>query len=284
MGRAYDIEGVQYPGVTTILGETMDKSGALLGWATQSMEAHILAALIPDKDGYIDDSSIPEIVNKARYEYKNIVGEACDIGTEAHDLIEQHIKTGKPVFGEKHEEAATAFIAFLDWEKENGVVWLASERKIWSHVHGFAGTLDAICLFTKGEYAGKICVIDFKSSKGFYDGYDEQIAAYRCASDEMGFMFEDSLLLKSNDVIKDAYHFSVEGGDTVTFKPKCKIIPNSMGVLRCDKLTGIPEFKPYDNYPRKLASFLKRTELYYLAKNRRLKKNPFVLANKEAFA
>ncbi|GAH23405.1 unnamed protein product, partial [marine sediment metagenome] len=71
---------------------------------------------------------------------------------------------------------------------------------------------------------GKKYVIDFKSSKKFYDEMPLQVSAYRRA-----YCYECRL----------AEH------------------PEGMGVLRLDKETGIPEWKDYSKvYTKKLTAFI----------------------------
>ena len=108
---------------------------------------------------------------------------------------------------------------------------------------GIAGTLDAIATLKNGERT----LIDFKSSKGFYDGYDMQIYAYRYMAEQKGEVL------------------------------------NGQGILRLDKATGEPEYKAYKNknYERKLKAFMALVDFYYLIKNRRLKNNKRVEENKK---
>ena len=52
---------------------------------------------------------------------------------------------------------------------------------------------------------------------------------------------------------------------------------DGMGVLRLDKVTGLPEFKDYSkNYDKCLRTFKALCEYYYCEKKRRLKNNKFV--------
>ena len=89
---------------------------------------------------------------------------------------------------------------------------------------------------------GKLAVIDFKTSKGFYDGYDMQIAAY-------------------------AYAYAENTGREA----------DEIGILRLDKLTGEPFYKDYTK-KREAAfdTFCFLLQFYYRYKKRRLKNNPFV--------
>lgn len=238
-GRSYNINNVEYPSVTTVLG-LLDKGEMLLQWGVN-------CAL-----NYVRQHALTEdwetVLQMAKNNWREARDEAADIGHEIHDLIKLYIRHGRDAVGSYRPEVENGFLAFLQWESDNGIIWIESEKQIFDPIHGFAGTLDAKCRFTKGDLAGRIFVIDFKSSKGIYDGYAEQVAAYRHA---------DSLTTS--------------------------IPADGCGILRLDKTTGIPEFKDMsDVYEKKLAFFLKLLECYYLQKNRRLAGNPFILGAKAA--
>lgn len=229
MSRVYAIDGVEYPSVTTVLG-LLSKGDALLGWAVKCAIEYI-------KTNMSDEKPIEEVLELARTEWKNARETAADIGTEIHDKIHKYITYGRDACGEMRPEVENGFLAFLDWEQAHKVKWVQTELQVVSRVHGFAGRLDAIC-----DFDGKRYLIDFKSSKAFYDEMPMQLAAYRIAAAEGGSHTE------------------------------------GIGILRLDKETGLPEWKDYsevqDNQEK---AFLNLIKFYYSQKNRRLKNNPFVL-------
>ncbi len=232
MSRSYPIDGIEYPSVTTILG-ILGKGDALLGWAVKCALNYIRANMS-------DETDLESVLHNAAIEWKNARDEAADIGTEIHTLIHKYIKFGKDAAGVLRPEVENGFLAFLDWEKDHKVQWISTELPVVSRVHGFAGTLDAICLFD-----GKKYLIDFKSSKGFYDGYDMQLAAYRLGAAELGHQTE------------------------------------GCGILRLDKESGQPEWKDYsDKQDQAERAFVALVRFYYLQKNRMLKNNPFTLKSK----
>lgn len=228
MGRAYDIDGIEYPSVTTILG-VLDKGDALLGWAARCATQYV--RINHERLG------IDKALDLASSHWKEAREEAADIGSEIHGLIHKYIKFGRDATGSYRPEVERGFLAFLEWEKTHEINWLDTEITVVSRIHGFAGTLDALCLFE-----GKKYLIDFKSSKGFYDGFDMQLAAYRLGAAECGKETE------------------------------------GCGILRLDKGTGIPEWKDYSAVQKRAEdAFLALAKFYYLQKNRRLKNNPFTL-------
>jgi len=233
LSRSYGIDGVEYPSVTTILS-VLNKGDALLGWAVKCATNHVRLGL---KNGNAD---METLLLSAETEWKFVRDEAGDIGTEIHTLIHRYIQFGKDATGALRPEVENGFLAFLDWEKAHRVQWMQTEMPIVSRAHGFAGTLDAICLFD-----GKKYLIDFKSSKAFYDGFEMQLAAYRVGAAELGIQTE------------------------------------GCGILRLDKETGLPEWKDYTSKQDQAEkAFLALVRFYYLQKNRMLKNNPFVLKAK----
>lgn len=233
MSRSYGIEGCEYPSVTTIIG-ILGKGDALLQWAVNCAINYI------DANTQEGEFLLSEILASAKVEWKGLRNEAADIGTEIHNLIHKYIRFGKDATGEMRPEVQNGFLAFLEWEKSHSVKWIQTEMEVFSRAHGFAGTLDAICSFE-----GKKYLIDFKSSKGFYDGYDMQLSAYRIAAAEMGHQTE------------------------------------GCGILRLDKVTGDNEWKDYsDKQDRAGNAFLALVKYYYLSADRRLKNNPFTMKQK----
>jgi len=93
--------------------------------------------------------------------------------------------------------------AFLGWEAENHVEYVASERKIYSLAEKFAGTLDIIAMVN-----GRKCLVDLKTSNFCRKEYSLQTAAYASAWEEehQGEKLEDRIILMLS---KDKGQFSV---------------------------------------------------------------------------
>ena len=73
-----------------------------------------------------------------------------------------------------------AILAFLSWEKSEGITFTDTEKKIYSLKHNIAGTCDFLYI-TKD---GKLGIGDIKTSKGIYESYYLQVAAYRYMLEE----------------------------------------------------------------------------------------------------
>ena len=231
MSRTYTINEIEMPSVTTVLG-ILDKSDALLPWAVRCATSFIRE----HKGNREKYPSLDELLKAAESEWRTVRDEAADIGSEIHSIIATYIQNGKDAVGAYRPEVEKGFFAFLEWEKTHGVKWLKSEMTVFSTDKYFAGTLDAICIYEEKPY-----VIDFKSSRGFYDTFGMQIAAYRNAAMMMG-----------NEVY-------------------------GCGILRLDKKTGEPEWKDYTKrQDRDFAAFEKLLAYWYSAAKRKLKNNPRV--------
>lgn len=232
----YEINGIKYPRVTSILG-ILDKP-ALLYWAVNMATEYIdnqFFKVFGNNLNKFDEWNIKrrhmkDILEAAKKEWRNVAKEAQDIGSEVHSLISIYIKTGvDPTKKQDIQDAVVnAFLAFLEWEKENIKEWLVSEYIVHCPKHKYAGTLDVVAMLKDG----KVYVIDFKSSKGFYPEMKYQIAAYRHAY-EVG---------KREEI-------------------------NGMGVLRLDKETGVPHWKDYsDEYEQAFKAFTYLCKFWHLTK------------------
>lgn len=270
----YTINGVAYPGSTTVL-DILDKSSALIPWGTGCMEKYILKELLKSEDNLVSKEWVAEITNSARFNFRDVSKEALDIGTQVHNLIEQYIKAklkdeSFDIKGAK-DEVENGFLAFLEWEKNNVLEWLESESPIVCPVEtidgqkcfGYAGTLDIIARL-KDE---KVWCIDTKTSKGFYDGYGKQIASYK---------FGREKIKEKNTELKIVWK-GKEDGENIEREYSVFLDPikiDNIGVLRVDKYSGEPFFKDYTkNYDSRLNAFLKLLDFYYADKSRRLPGN-----------
>lgn len=153
--RGYRLDGKKLPSVTEILGR-FKESGGLIRWAYKQ-----------GLDGL-------ELYGKSN--------QACEIGTVVHDAVETYIHGGEgeavisssPLSDEAKNDASMSFGAFLAWEKEANVEWLATEVPIVSATHGFAGTIDAVANI--GD--DRPCIFEIKSAKALYADNLLQVAAY----------------------------------------------------------------------------------------------------------
>tara|TARA_Y100001973_G_C5202372_1_gene338833 strand:+ start:2769 stop:3455 length:687 start_codon:yes stop_codon:yes gene_type:complete len=159
--RFYDINGTNYPSVTSVLG--VKKKIELQQWR--------------DKIGE----------NVANWE----MGRAARRGTATHNLIENYLK------GEKLEEKSVLPLGLFKLMKPyvdqiNNIHCL--ETVLCSHKYKLAGQVDCIA-----EYNGNLSVIDFKTAnkerkEEWIDNYFMQCTAY-------GLMYEELYGKEINDIV-----------------------------------------------------------------------------------
>lgn len=103
---------------------------------------------------------------------------AANIGSMAHHWIEDYIKFRmRGDFGHQpmptDPKVCNSVEAFLRWENQYSVVWLSTERAVYSREERFGGMMDFEALIN-----GKLVAGDLKTSKGIYDEYWLQTAGY----------------------------------------------------------------------------------------------------------
>lgn len=234
---AYELNGIEYPSVTTITG-ILDKP-ALVQWAANCAVDYVKENLDAIKDP-IDVHRGEQVLEEARKAHKIVKDTAADNGTKVHKAIELYIKGGDYSELLDNEQTKTAFDAFLSWESKNHVIWIKTECQVFSINHGYAGRFDAIAMVNGHRY-----LIDFKTSKGIWDEMKYQLCAYRQAYNEM----------------------LEEGQEKI----------ENIAILHLDKETGEPTFKPIEKDVERMTTLFNfLVMVYYLLANRRLKNNPFV--------
>ena len=185
--HSYKVDGEKVPSVTKVIDACFPKH--LTDWAVAEGADFFKASLEPYRLAPTEDSGtfmlparvVTHIYKGIQTAYKAIGKDAAQIGTIVHDWIESAIKYkmngGAAPKTPKGDEVGNCIKAYKDWSRERKPVWLQTEQKIYYHdpggVNCYAGTVDAVA-----EVDGKLCVIDFKTSKKIYKPYHLQVAAY----------------------------------------------------------------------------------------------------------
>lgn len=128
------------------------------------------------------------LANKGWDEAEALKTAAGDKGSKVHRALEDLI-AGKEVRMESmYENPSTgldeelsvaeyeALLSFKNWTEDIHPTFLASELTVFSEVHDFAGTVDAICTIGETTY-----VVDFKTSQNIWPEHKLQLSAYRAA-------------------------------------------------------------------------------------------------------
>lgn len=207
-------------GVTTVV-HILDKSNALVPWCAKVVTEKLLR-LVPTEliDGIIRIKPLSleqfsTIVTEAKSAHKDTLEDAADVGSMAHNWLEYYIKAilakdeaqQKTLLERKcgDERATNCVNAALDWMAKHNVRWIETERKIYSREHGYAGTMDGLCIVDScndptccpHQFQDRLSVADWKSSNYLYLEYLLQTAAYEGAyEEEFGVDIKDRWILR----------------------------------------------------------------------------------------
>lgn len=167
--------------VTAVTG-LIDKSQFLIPWAVNLFKGSLLDQ-IDDLCKLNDSVQISEIIEIASKQHDIKKKEAADIGTQIHEWCEEYIKAKvkdrKNIELPTDEKVLNGVTAFLRWIKKYKVEFISSEQLVYSRKYNYVGLLDL-----KAKVNGKLCVVDFKSSKYVYDEFILQVSAYLKADAE----------------------------------------------------------------------------------------------------
>ena len=175
----YSVNGERVLGVTSIIG--VIGKPALMYWAAE-MASKMWYGAIQAGNTY-DEVQLKQLFEDAKKAHTQAKTLAADIGTLIHNWVEKYAKakitnTPTPELP-KNEQMLKAVQAFLQWEKENKVKFLVSERRLYSKKYNYAGTLD-LMIFSNGKNE----IVDIKTSSGIYPEMAYQTAAYQQAVKE----------------------------------------------------------------------------------------------------
>lgn len=180
-GHTYTLGGQLIPGTTTIL-KSLGGKEYLIGWAAKEAVGYLA-----DKQDKIKELSPEEytaLLQEAKSSFRRKSKEASDIGSVVHEYLEKYVKA--KIAGEElkdvlpdNDKVKNSFMAFLAWESEHKVEWLASELILASPTHLFGGTIDWVA-----KVDNVLTLGDFKTSNQISEEYALQLAAYHILLDE----------------------------------------------------------------------------------------------------
>ena len=175
--HSYVVEEEKIPNVTTLIDGVFPKY--LTEWA-----ARCGADYWKEHYGTHEASDMYRGIINA---HKDVSGAARDIGHETHYWLEEYINSSIKhpnevdwKLGSLSDKSKNAVQAFLKWEASHDIVWMGSEKKIYSKEYNFAGTIDALAMIN-----GKFCIVDFKTSAKIYKEAYVQLSAYAQAIEEL---------------------------------------------------------------------------------------------------
>jgi hypothetical protein len=206
--RFYNLEGEDYPSVTTILS-VIDKPG-LMHWAAKLEREAARDALLelltrpgvtamrPDELYQAFDQALA-----GRKAWVRKQDEAADIGRAAHALIEWHTRTmmNEPGLGpapEVPDAALWAVEAWKDWCRQVRFTPLYVEQTVWCKACASAGTFDWIA-----KVEDIVTLGDIKTGRAIYPESYLQNVSYRHLARVMGMETARGMILRLPKVAKD---------------------------------------------------------------------------------
>jgi hypothetical protein len=195
--HSYTIAGKKIPAVTRVIDACFPKY--LTDWAVkegadffkQSLEPYKLAPT-EEYGTYMLPAKVIEHIHKGiQTANRTISWDAAQVGNSVHEWIAGAIKLklngDDPGLAGSLDgvEQKNCIHAFKKWAFGCDIEWLKAEEKVYYNAtldsnYSFAGTVDAVAMVD-----GKLCVIDFKTSKKIYKSYYLQVAAYAAAIEMM---------------------------------------------------------------------------------------------------
>lgn len=205
----YTYKGEYVPGVTTVLGAQIPKP-ALMFWTVKVMAEYLHENFQLERPYSLDEFSALVESGKKAHSIKKV--EAATIGTKAHAWIEAHIRAAlhSEPYPDMPEDAQVlnAVNAFMTWESSNQVVYIASEKKVFSRDWMVAGIADVLATVN-----GRNTLIDLKTSNTIYDEHYMQTAAYAAMLEQMESFWSDNICIMrigKDDGQFEAHEFSGE--------------------------------------------------------------------------
>lgn len=195
----------ELPSVSTVC-HILDKSEVLIPWGCKVMENKLLGTIenfsVPDEHGgiHFNQDDLEKWIKEAKRAHKEHLEDAGNIGKIAHSHIEKSINAKLnpekyrviPALPVEEPRAMNAIIAAESFMLRHKVRWVATEFKVCSLQHKYAGTCDGRCIADSCDdpdccpcfFKDKLCIIDWKSSNQLSLEYKLQVAAYRKAFHE----------------------------------------------------------------------------------------------------
>lgn len=194
--RFYEVDGEQYPSVTTVL-DIISKP-ALGPWYAREERKYLLAAMGEALRAKVPHKKILALIAELAKEKKaadRAKDKAANIGTQVHKMIEYTIRRQLKLKVEERpamsEAALRVFKSWERWWKRSKIRPLKIETRVHCVGCGYAGTMDLLA-----EQNGKAVVLDWKTSKGIYWEMLLQNIAYRHACRKMGIKTYGGILVR----------------------------------------------------------------------------------------
>lgn len=202
------------PSVTSVLG-VLDKSGPLVGWATNLTTEGIWT--LCNTKGFRMPShwrGLQKELSKAGLDHRSVTKDAQIRGSNIHKIGEDWVNEGKfPVISD-YPEAWHGYVrAIARFLSAHGDGLSVAEQIVGSRKHGYAGTCDTVAVATFGDSRVRC---DYKTSKSCYARtHFRQLGAYEIGAVEGG---EDPTDRQAIVILGADGQFSIHYADEVEWR------------------------------------------------------------------
>jgi hypothetical protein len=179
-------------GVTTAL--SVISKPALIQWASD-MAVKYIQDVVSKTDNWnwstLDWPKLFEEAKSAHRVKKEIAGQSgTDVHKEIENLVVGQISGNNGMFTGEEKSPIPQVQKFIDWAVENKVVFIESEKHVYSEKLWVGGILDLVL-----EMGGKRLIGDIKTSSGIYNEAFFQMGAYDLCLEEMGEKVDGYLVI-----------------------------------------------------------------------------------------
>jgi len=178
-----------FPSSTTVIGQ-VDKP-ALKFWFAKQSSKHmrdLILEKLANQEATLESlrsMDIDALMKEAKERPSIMAEDAADLGTRAHEAIDEYNKTGENKEHPVTDDIRSPFEAYLSWLKEYEVQPLGSEVTVWSMEYRYAGTLDLPCTLRAPSWdKPRLYINDHKTASAIYPEYLMQLASYAHAYEE----------------------------------------------------------------------------------------------------
>lgn len=184
--RSYELNGVQYPSSTTVIGQ-LDKP-ALRPWYARETALYLRDMII---DRLIDKSLLPEqlaevdideLIKQAKAWPKKQKEQKAKLGTLVHEHIHMFYRGEQATIP---AEIMAAWEGFLKWNSQFKVKPGESEFTVISKKHKYGGTFDLVGVMSPPQEDEGLWLVDFKTGLGMYRESYIQAVSYEMGYEEM---------------------------------------------------------------------------------------------------
>jgi hypothetical protein len=189
----YSVNGIWCAGVSSVAGYA--PKDFLKFWSAKMVTEFLEPKL--DEIKNMDKVGWKKLLLEAKKQHSVKSDDALEIGTKAHDWVENYIKGKRLPVSDDIKNPVKEFLAF---ENKYNIQWVAVEKMVASQKHRVGGRLDSLAIIDD-----KLSIIDFKTSSRISEDNYLQTAGYQLCLEEMGIYPEQRIILRLPKVKGDGF-------------------------------------------------------------------------------